>query len=75
MVKKPICNYSGKLKELQSGDTLPGGGAAGDIALTMFAPVTNETIPAGYSGVVVGPYVVAAGTILTIEPNARFRIL
>lgn len=73
MIKKPLCNYSGKIKELQAGDTLPGGG--GDIALTVFAPATNESIPAGYSGVVIGPYVIAPNTILTIDANARFRIL
>lgn len=26
--KKPICNYNGQLKELQAGDTLPGGGSS-----------------------------------------------
>jgi hypothetical protein len=27
-VKNPLCNYSGEVKELQSGDTLPGGGGS-----------------------------------------------
>ena len=33
-VKKPICIYSGKLKELQSGDTMPGSGSSFTIVTT-----------------------------------------
>lgn len=39
--KNPLCNYGGDLKELQSGDTLPGGGGA--------SPLTTKGDIYGYS--------------------------
>jgi len=42
-VKQPLCNYGGLLKELQVGDTLPGGGSSG-------ITVGTTTITSGTSG-------------------------
>lgn len=40
--KKPLCNYAGEIKELQTGDTLPGGGGAPDVSTaTGILPVAN----------------------------------
>lgn len=40
-VKNPLCNYNGTIKELQSGDTLPGGGGGGS------SPVITEFTSSG----------------------------
>lgn len=40
--KKPLCNYAGEIKELQTGDTLPGGGGAPDVSTaTGILPLAN----------------------------------
>jgi len=67
-----------KLKMYASGawrDVLPTSASAADIALSLLAPIVNETITAGYSAVVVRRYTIASGTKLTIGSAARFRIL
>lgn len=44
-VKNPLCLYNGKKKELQSGDTLPGGGGGANTALSNLASVAiNESL-------------------------------
>ena len=50
------------------------GGAGGDIALTLQAPSTDETITAGYSAIVNRKYTIASGKKLTIGSGAIFRI-
>ena len=61
----------------RSGSTIVGDtpAGAGDIALSKNAPTTTTTITAGYSGMVLGKYTIAAGTKLSIGAGARFRIL
>lgn len=40
-VKKPLCNYDGTIKELQTGDTLPGGGTPDVSTATGILPLAN----------------------------------
>lgn len=49
--------------------------SAADIALSLLAPATDETITAGYSAVVNRSYTIALGKKLTIGSGARMRIL
>jgi hypothetical protein len=51
------------------------GGTSADIALSLFAPVGSESIPAGNSAVIVRKYTIASGTKLTISSGARLRLL
>lgn len=72
-IKKPIVLYSGKLKELQAGDSL--GGTTPDIASALHTPTSSESIPANSSAVVIRQYAIASGTKLSLGLGARFRIL
>ncbi len=49
-------------------------GGAGDIALSLLAPLVDETITAGYSATVERKYTVASGKKLIIQTASRFRI-
>ena len=44
------------------------------IPLTKLAPTTSQTITAGYSGYVCGPYEIVAGTSFEIGAGACFEI-
>ena len=46
-----------------------------DIALSMVAPSTSETITAGTSAVIAGPYTIASGTTLTVGSGSTFMVL
>ncbi len=49
--KRPLCQYSGTIEELRSGDTLPGGGS-GSSFLTPESSDVSITITAGYQLIV-----------------------
>ena len=51
-----------------------GGGAQPDIPVTLRLPTVNETIAAGYSGIVVGDYEIAGGTFLELAANGVLEI-
>jgi len=48
--KRPLCQYSGTIEELRSGDTLPGG--SGSSFLTPESSDVSITITAGYQLIV-----------------------
>lgn len=51
------------------------GGAGGDIAMSLLAPTSDETITAGNSAVLARSYKIASGKKLTLGSASRFRIL
>lgn len=67
--KKPLCLYTDTIKELQPGDTLPGGGAAGGGATILSAVLsadfskTNDALAN------------VAGLSLTLEAGKKYRVV
>lgn len=59
---------------LGSGDLVVTG-TTPDIALSLLAPVVDETITAGYGAVIPRNYTIASGTKLILGYRAQFRIL
>lgn len=66
-VKKPIVNYNGELKELQSGDTTPGGASAITGQATIdFGAITQED---GSCKITVLNGSVLTASIITVFPS------
>lgn len=72
MLKKPLCLYNGKVKELQSGDTLPGGG--GESFGVDRKPTASQTVQANFGVYAPGSYEIANGTFLEIADGGSFEV-
>lgn len=65
-VKRPLCNYNGKLKELLTTDTLPGGGGSGITRV-----ISNITVTTTGATAAITDYVyLCTGTFTYTQPTA-----
>jgi hypothetical protein len=69
-VKKPICIYSGKLKELQSGDTLP----AADTNTNLYVTTADVNILASYAAYYPSEYEPGSGFVTDLADTAMLEI-
>jgi hypothetical protein len=72
-VKKPLCIYGGKLKELQSGDTLPAGAAA-DTNTNLYVTTADVNIAANFAIYFPSEYEVGSGFVTDLADGAILEI-
>lgn len=73
-VRTPVVIVAGQLQQLQSGDSIPGGGTPADFALSKHVASSAFTVTAGYSASVVRYLEIASTITFEIGADADMEI-